>query len=221
LGDVPNIVDDKLSIEQQVIAALRRIVRAIDLHSRHLMEEVGLTGPQLLALQAAARLGRVPVGSLARDIHVSHPTMSGIVDRLERRGLMVRVRDEADRRRIGVTVTDQGHIVLARAPSPLQERFRAELAKLEEWERTLMLSSLQRIAAMMDAERLPASPVLTTGTAVAPAGPANTVQAAPLSPAFVDDLDREVLGTVESPTASSHLDGSHPSHQSEGKRPSS
>jgi hypothetical protein len=62
-----------LTLEQQVIAALRRIVRAIDLQSRYLMDHFGLTGPQLLALQEAARLGPVPVGALARDVHVSSP----------------------------------------------------------------------------------------------------------------------------------------------------
>jgi DNA-binding MarR family transcriptional regulator len=180
-------MSDRLTVEQRVIAALRRAVRAIDLHSRQLFERFSITGPQLIALEELARLGEAPVGVLARSVHVSHPTMTGIVDRLERRGLVARVRDEADRRRISVTVTDGGHAVLDQAPSPLQERFREELAKLEDWEQTMLLSSLQRIATMMDAEELEASPVLTTGTAVAPAAPTDPNQKEPSEPALVDE----------------------------------
>ena len=92
--------------------------------------------------------------------------MTGILDRLEKRGLVQRTRDTEDRRRMTVTATDEGLGLLDAAPSPLQDRFRAEFSKLEEWEQTHMLATLQRIAAMMDAEELEASPVLTTGAAV-------------------------------------------------------
>jgi DNA-binding MarR family transcriptional regulator len=160
-------MDENLTLEDRVIAALRRIIRAVDLHSHHLVDQFGLTGPQLLALREAARLGKSPISALARSVHVSHPTMTGILDRLEKQGLVSRNRDNEDRRRISVSVTDRGLDLLAEAPSPLQDRFRAELTKLEEWEQNLMLSNLQRIAALMDAEQLEASPVLASGTAVA------------------------------------------------------
>ena len=77
-------MDRNLTPDDRVIAALRRIVRAIDLHSHQLFERFSVTGPQLIALQELARLGRVPVGVLARNVHVSHPTMTGILDRLEK-----------------------------------------------------------------------------------------------------------------------------------------
>lgn len=159
-------MDPNLTLDDRVIAALRRIVRAIDLHSRHLVEHFSVTGPQLVALQELARLGQVPVGVLARSVHVSHPTMTGILDRLEKRGLVRRTRDTQDRRRMTATPTAKGLELLESAPSPLQDRFRSEFSKLEEWEQTQMLASLQRIAAMMDAEQLDAAPVLTTGAAV-------------------------------------------------------
>ncbi|MFQ5700531.1 MAG: MarR family winged helix-turn-helix transcriptional regulator [Acidobacteriota bacterium] len=159
-------MNQDLTPDGRVIAALRRIVRAIDLHSRHLAERFSVTGPQLIALQELARLGQVPVGILARSVHVSHPTMTGILDRLEKRALVQRTRDTQDRRRITATVTAEGLKLLDNAPSPLQDRFRSEFSKLEEWEQTHMLATLQRIAAMMDAVELDAAPVLTTGVTV-------------------------------------------------------
>ncbi len=158
-----------LGIEDQVIAALRRITRAIDLHSRGLLHEFGLTAPQLAALQAVRRLQPVTVGSVAKSIHLSQATLTGIVTRLENRGLVTRERSGTDRRTVFVQLTDAGNELLVSAPSLLQDRFRRELLRLREWEQTQMLATLQRIASMMDAEEIDAAPVLTPGVATAAA----------------------------------------------------
>lgn len=160
-------MSDTLSLEDQVIAALRRISRAIDLHSRVLVQHYGLTAPQLATLRAVA--GRQPVtpSRLAKAIHLSLATVTGILDRLARRGLVARSRDGHDRRSVVVQLTGAGAQLIESAPSLLQERFRGELRKLQEWERTQLLASLQRIAAMMDAEEIEAVPVLSTGVVTA------------------------------------------------------
>lgn len=164
-GSLPIDEDSGLTtewaLEDRIVAAIRRIIRAVDVHSRKLVDEFGLTGPQLATLQEATRLGPVSPGALARSVHLSAATMTGILARLEKRGLVARARGTADRRRVEVTVTDAGREAIARAPSLLQERFLRELAALEDWERHMMLASLQRIASMMDAEDLDAAPHLT------------------------------------------------------------
>ncbi|MEZ5990251.1 MAG: MarR family winged helix-turn-helix transcriptional regulator [Planctomycetota bacterium] len=142
------------------MAALRRIMRAVDLHSRRLVEGCGLTGPQLATLREACLMGPRPASALARAVHLSGPTMTGILSRLERRGLVRRIRGDADRRTVLVHVTPLGLETLARAPSQLQDRFRQALTTLPEWERLAMLSNLQRIASLMDAEDLDAAPLL-------------------------------------------------------------
>ncbi len=149
--------------EAAIVSALRRIVRAIDLRSRRLFEKSGLTGPQLLVLREASRLCAAPISALARVVDLSQPTVSGIIDRLERRGMVRRARSTGDRRAVMVTVTLEGGRTLRSAPSLLQDRFRSELARLEEWERTQLLATLQHVAAMMDAEEIDAAPVLATG----------------------------------------------------------
>lgn len=149
-------------LEDEILAAIRRIVRAVDLRSRALIRGHRISGPQLVTLREVARLGPVPVSALARAVSLSQPTVTGIVGRLERAGLLRRDRNETDRRSVLCTITPQGASVLRDAPSLLQDRFRRELARLEEWERSQMLATLQRIASLMDAEQLDAAPVLTT-----------------------------------------------------------
>ncbi|MBT8483953.1 MAG: MarR family transcriptional regulator [Phycisphaerae bacterium] len=157
-------------LEEHIVAALRRIVRAIDLQSRRIVDACGLTGPQLVVLREVRRLGTASISAIARSVSLSQPTVSGVLERLERRGLVRRDRSAQDRRSVFVTLTPEGQRVLQDAPSLLQDRFQRELARLEEWERTQMLSILQRLAGMMDAEALDAAPMLETG-AIAPQKP--------------------------------------------------
>lgn len=155
-------------IEDQIVASIRRIIRAIDLQSRRLQERYDLTGPQIATLREVHKLGQVTVSALARAIHLGQPTVSGILTRLERRGLVARARSEQDRRTVFIRVTEAGVKVLAEAPSLLQERFRDELSLLEDWEQHWMLSALERIATMMDAEGIDAAPILETGPVASP-----------------------------------------------------
>ena len=154
---------DSLTVENEIVAAVRRIMRGVDLHSRHLVHEVGLTWPQLATLRAAERLGVCSIGALARAVHVGQATLTGIVQRLERAGYVKRSPHEQDGRSVNVTITATGRDLLKDAPSLLQDRFHAELAKLKDWERFQTLASLQRIAEMMDVEALDASPILVAG----------------------------------------------------------
>jgi DNA-binding MarR family transcriptional regulator len=154
---------DPLSIEDEIVAALRRIIRGVDLHSRHLMQDVGLTWPQLATLRAAARLGPCSIGALARAIHLGQATLTGIVQRLVRAGYLQRTPHEQDGRSVNISVTEAGRELMQRAPSLLQDRFHQELGRLKDWERFQTLACLQRLAEMMDVESLEASPILIAG----------------------------------------------------------
>ena len=141
-------------VHEQVLMSLRQIIRAVDLHSRKLVHDHGLTGPQLLVLRTLDRMGVVPVGTLAKEIILSHATVTGVLDRLEKRVLVRRTRSDLDKRKVLVGVTEAGLVILESAPSLLQEDFVERLSKLKPWEQTLILSSVQRIASMMQADEL-------------------------------------------------------------------
>lgn len=156
----------ELSTEQHIVIALRRIIRAVDRHSKVLAQKFGLTGPQILVLQEIVRMDTVAIGDLADRVHLSQGTVSEILDRLADRGLVNRERSTEDRRRVDCSATAEAKALLARRPSLLQDRFVTKLMELPEWERTSMLSSLQRVAEMMGAEDDDAGPVLTSGPAI-------------------------------------------------------
>ena len=143
--------------------ALRRISRAIELHSHSLASRYGLTMPQLAVLKQLDARGGLSVGEVTRAGHLSQATVTGILDRLQRRGLVRRRRGQADKRKVHVWLTDSGRATLRVSPPLLHENFMAALSHLEDWEQTQILSSLQRIVAMMEAETIEAAPMLPPG----------------------------------------------------------
>jgi hypothetical protein len=62
-----------------------------------------------------------------------------------------------------VRPTPAANATIENGPPLLQEDFARRFSRLEDWEQTLLLASLQRIASLMDAQRIDASPVLTAG----------------------------------------------------------
>ncbi|MEM7217201.1 MAG: MarR family winged helix-turn-helix transcriptional regulator [Pseudomonadota bacterium] len=149
--------------QDQVLVTLRQIIRATDLYSRQLSKKSGLTAPQLLVIRAVNDLGEVPLSTLSADISLSQGTVSSILDRLEDRGIVRRERSRADKRVVHAVLTDAGRSALDAAPKPLQDVFSDRFEALEEWEKSMIVASLQRVATMMNAERLDASPMLHVG----------------------------------------------------------
>lgn len=145
---------------QEVLIALRQIIRATDLHSRKLMKECGLSIPQAVVLRAVQDLGNVTVRRISGHVSLSQATVTTILNRLEQRGLIARRRNTQDKRVVNVTLTEKGEAILADSPRLLHESFVKRYEALESWEQTLILSSLQRVAVMMEAGDIDAAPLL-------------------------------------------------------------
>ncbi|MEQ8313664.1 MAG: MarR family winged helix-turn-helix transcriptional regulator [Gammaproteobacteria bacterium] len=148
---------------EDLLIALRRITRAIDLHSKRLQKESGLTASQLLVIEAIEKLNDPTPSSIAREILLSQGTVTNLIDRMERNGLVRRVKSASDKRSVGLVTTPEGLERYQNAPELLQEEFLTEFRKLESWEQHHLLSAVERVASMMDASGLDASPILVSG----------------------------------------------------------
>ena len=147
---------------RDMLVSLRKITQAITLHSRDLSRRYGLTGPQLTILSEIANHQTLSVTELARYISLSQATVTDILNRLEKRGLIERTRDSADRRRVLIRITDQCREILSQAPPPLQETFVEGYGALSEWEQLMILSALKRVVDLMSAGKIDAAPFLST-----------------------------------------------------------
>lgn len=140
--------------EDQVILTLRQITRAIDISSKKLLKDSGLSGPQLAVIRIIAEHEPVSIKRIATEVSLSSPTVLGILERLIQRDLVSKLRSDIDKRQSYVQITQKGHEVLAKTRDPLREKFSRQFQNLEAWEKSLILSSLQRISAMLSAEDL-------------------------------------------------------------------
>lgn len=150
------------------LIALRRILRATELYERDLAQAAGLTPAQLRVLQIVAERGSVTPKALANQMGVSQATVTALVDKLVARAFVQRIPSEEDRRQTNLVASEIGRATLENVPDALQQRYVRAFDRLEDWEQAQLVSSLERVAAMLNAESLDASPVLTTGEINAP-----------------------------------------------------
>jgi len=145
------------------LIALRRILRATELFSKELAQSVGLTAPQLRVLQIVAEKGHCTATEIAQRMRISQATVTSLVDKLVRQDMVKRERSHTDRRQTDIVTTKKGCQALEDAPDPLQQRFVRKFSDMEDWEQAALISALERIASMLDAEDIDAAPVLDTG----------------------------------------------------------
>jgi len=152
-----------MSETDDILVAIRRIMRAIDLQSKHLVKSAGLTAPQLVIMQFLRKNGKSSPSTIAKQVALSQATVTSILDRLDKAGFTRRDRSTKDKRIVYACLTDEGMTKIEEAPELLQADFLRQYRRLEQWERTQLVSSLQRIATMMDANDIDAAPILEIG----------------------------------------------------------
>ncbi len=166
-----------------ILRSLRRIMRATDVQSRRLAAEHSITGPQVICLQTLADDGPMTATALAKLVHLSNSTVVGILDRLEQKDLIARQRSTTDRRQILVHATDTGRELLARVPSPLQQRLASGLGRLPVREQVELATAIERICELLEVPDDGAAPLLETQPIEHSLGPPAT----PASEAGADD----------------------------------
>jgi DNA-binding MarR family transcriptional regulator len=113
---------------EQVASELRPVLLRLARELRKETEQLGITARQATLLWLVKRSPGLSLAELAAEEGISPPALSGHVDRLERAGLLERVRSSEDRRRVGLRLTEEGARVMrnvrARRTTWLAERLR-------------------------------------------------------------------------------------------------
>lgn len=150
-----------------LLKSIRRIARALDIHSRRIDREIGLTLPQLIVLQCVGDLGEVTSRAISSEADLSPPTVVGILDKLEAKGLLERYRSTHDRRVVHTRLTDKGRATLNSAPSPLGERFERGFFALDRHARGRLLEALGQLEGLAGADLGPGGDAASPGFSAA------------------------------------------------------
>jgi DNA-binding MarR family transcriptional regulator len=143
---------DISAFEVPLFQAMRRLQQAGEVHAKRVARHGRLTPMQLLILRVLADETRLTASALSRRVSLTAATLSGLLDRLEERGLLQRQRDEQDRRRQWLVLAEAGRTLLEEAPPLLPPEFRERFAALPEWERHALTAALLRAAELCGGE---------------------------------------------------------------------
>jgi len=137
----------------EIMQSLRRIFKAIQDYSHEVSDKFGITGPQLWALKTISQNENLSLSDLSRRMYLHPSTMTGLMDRLEKKGYVKRNRDQVDRRVIYLQLTAEGKKLVKRAPNPVQGRMIYGLRNLKKGELSLIYDSVKKLGTLPYSEK--------------------------------------------------------------------
>jgi DNA-binding MarR family transcriptional regulator len=138
-SDIKPDVDSVLEAILYLYTESRRLTKEV-------ARQVELTGPQLTVLKLLEGVGDLSLSALSERIRAQNSTVTGIVDRMEREGLVVRSRSTEDKRVVRIRLTEKGERIAREIPVEPMEIFRTALAGLTATEARDLLRVLTKLA---------------------------------------------------------------------------
>lgn len=139
---------------REIIFSIRRLMQAGELYTKELNKKYQVSAAQLNCILALYENGPLPPSQIAKYMMVQSSTVTGVVDRLEQKGIVRRMRNSPDRRIITVELTEAGRALAEKAPPPIQQKIVSGLKKLSEGEVEQIAGSLNTLASMLDVQDL-------------------------------------------------------------------
>lgn len=133
---------------EEILNVLREIMHYADMRSRRLLREIGLSSTQAGVLHALADGEARNAGEIAKTLSLTGATISGVLDRLEQKGMLVRVRRREDRRMVAVRILPEGRALLEEIPDRFQDHFLKKFEKLSAADRARIHQALNEMAGL-------------------------------------------------------------------------
>ena len=150
----PDLTDSPSDRIREVIFLIRKLMQAGEIYTKELNKKFNVSAPQSACLLVLHEDGPLSISQIAARIMVKSSTLTGIIDRLEKKGLVVRTRQSLDRRVITIELTAAGQELAERAPPPIQQKIVQGLSRLSDAELALIIQSLNKLTEMIDAPEL-------------------------------------------------------------------
>ena len=139
---------------RDIIFSIRRLLQAKEYYTKELNKKYQVSASQLNCILALYENGPLPPSQIAKHIMVNSSTVTGIIDRLEQKGLVERRRISPDRRVITIQLTEAGEQLAEHAPPPIQQKIIDGLKGLPPHETAKIVNSLQMLTSMLDVQDL-------------------------------------------------------------------
>lgn len=141
-----------MTLSNEILDAHLKVSQLASQHFRQYFARLDLTFPQAMVLNVLLDTAPMPISLLAERTGSANSTVSGIVDRLEKLGLVVRERSEEDRRVIYVNLTDACREKQKVTTADVRGYFAQLLDKLSQEEKTAIRDSLRLLQSALDVD---------------------------------------------------------------------
>ena len=135
---------------REIIYQIRRLMQAGSLYTKELNRNYQVSAPQLNCIITLYENGPMPPSKIAKRIMVKSSTVTGIIDRLEYKGLVKRTRNSSDRRVITIELTSTGRVLAENAPPPIQQKIVEGLQRLHADKLEQIVSNMRLLTHMLD-----------------------------------------------------------------------
>jgi len=146
--------DFHLKYIKDIIYSIRRLMQAGELYTKELNKIYNISSAQLNCLLSLYENGPLPPSQIAKLIMINSSTVTGIIDRLEQKALVKRLRISDDRRIITVELTKSGKLLAENAPPPIQWKIIDGLNRISERDIKQIASTLAKLTNMLDVQDL-------------------------------------------------------------------
>lgn len=147
-----------------ILIKLRKIVRSVNLESKRVEKEQGVSIPQLLCLQFLAEQEdyRTNAAKLKTFLNLNASTVSGILKRLEKKGLVAKLPKASDKRVTLISLTASGMALIKSAPITFQEKLSKKLQALPPEKLQTIIDGIDLLTNIMEVDEIDASPIITS-----------------------------------------------------------
>ena len=122
-----------------------------------------LTPTQHIVLQIIANKKHITPSHISYITTLRHTTIATVINKLLSNDLITRERGINDKRIQYLNMTEKGFKILESSPDVLQDKFKEQFTSLNDWEQSMIVSCLQRVAQFIGAEEIDAAPILDYG----------------------------------------------------------
>lgn len=156
------------NVIKDIVGSIRKLVRAVYLDSQKMSRQFGLTGPQSVVMRLLLNNGSMSSAELSRLMYVTPSNMTGIIDRLEKKGLVERVRKEKDRRIALIVLTENGKEMSSNVPDPIEKKLIKQLTDLENEHVQILAMAMNQILNLIDTKDIEETPLVLSPTIMPP-----------------------------------------------------
>ncbi|WP_352418853.1 MarR family transcriptional regulator [Proteiniborus sp.] len=146
---VHNEVENNVALIEKYLRKVDWIIRK---KGREILNDINITDPQFIALQHIVNNEQLTIGELSQKMFLACSTITDLIDRMEKSELVVREKDEQDKRIVRLKAQPKGRDIVKQVLEKRREYLSDKLAGVSDNDKDMLLKNLKYLHEAMTTE---------------------------------------------------------------------